>query len=390
MWGKHKKLQDWVGAGLITETQAVTIQAFEDGRKKGKFGRGLVGLSVFAILVGILSIIAANWHEISGFTKISVHVLLNIAVAVGAYRAMQSGKNIWREGFTLAFFGLTLTLIVLIGQVFQLKGETHEALTLWLLATLPFMLIFSNGWITALPWTAAFLTTVGFVAPEYIENLPTVWTHVFYNGLVILLPLALFGDGSLAIMKRLKPAWAEVFLKTGAALLVIVTSLSTLTLIGGFRYYDSSIMDVLYQGRLMMLMPFAAGFAGILFHAMTHAYYKDDPRARAGALFAIVSLVVSSLPFVLMGWESPVMSALIFIAYWAFIGWIAQGLGYLRIVSLAIFIIAIRIFAIYCEVFGTLMDTGVGLIVGGIVMLGLLYGARKMNARLTRKVEVQV
>lgn len=388
MWGRHKKLQNWVEAGLITETQAVTIQMFEDSRKKGRFGRGLVAVSIFAILIGVLSIIAANWHDISGSTKIAVHVLLNIAVAIGAFRAMQRQKDLWREGFALAFFGLTLTLIVLVGQVFQLKGEPHEALMLWMLASLPFMLIFSNGWITALPWVLAFLTTVGFVAGEYLPGLPEVWEYSFTLGLASLLPLALMGDGSLTIMQRLKPAWADIFLKTGYVLLAVVTSLSTFFWVGHNDYTYQQWRASDDQAQLYALIPFALGLLGMGFHAATHGLYRKDAAMKTGALFALVSLSVFFLPVVVMGFAHDVVQALVFIGYWIFIGWVVQGLGWLRLVSLAIFIIAIRIFAIYIEVFGSLMDTGVGLIVGGIVMLGLLWGARKLNTRLTKKVEV--
>jgi hypothetical protein len=57
-----------------------------------------------------------------------------------------------------------------------------------------------------------------------------------------------------------------------------------------------------------------------------------------------------------------------------------------RLVSLAVFVIAIRIFVAYVELFGTLFTTGIGLIVSGLVMLGLIHAARKVNTRLTKGV----
>ncbi len=59
--------------------------------------------------------------------------------------------------------------------------------------------------------------------------------------------------------------------------------------------------------------------------------------------------------------------------------------GHMRVVSLAITVIAIRIYVVYVELFGSLMQTGVGLIIGGVVMLGMIYVARKLNERLTGK-----
>jgi hypothetical protein len=122
--------------------------------------------------------------------------------------------------------------------------------------------------------------------------------------------------------------------------------------------------------------------AALFAHAALYKFYKGDERLKYGALFALVGLLCITLPFLYPAYGGAVLSALLFIAYWIFVGWTAQGMGKLRIVSIAITLIAIRIFMVYVEVFGSLMDTGIGLIVGGAVMLGLIYAARKLNDRI--------
>ena len=102
MWGRHKKLKEWVTAGVLTEPQAQAIEAYEAAHKKGHFGRGLVNLSIFAILVGVLSIIASNWYKIPGEVKIGVHLLLNAGIGTFALWADKKGRDVWREGATLA------------------------------------------------------------------------------------------------------------------------------------------------------------------------------------------------------------------------------------------------------------------------------------------------
>lgn len=378
MWGRHRKLQEWVAAGVITEGAAQAIEAYEDKRKKGHFGRGLVNLSIFAILVGVLSIIASNWHEIPGLVKIGVHVLLNVIVGALALWADRTGRDIWREGAALAFIGLTLTLIVLVGQVYQLTGTAASALGLWLLITLPFFLLMGKTYATAAPWMLAFLATLFMLVSEHIDKLPEDDRAWFYIGIPALLPLALMADGGIAAFRRWRPALAETSLKAG----MVLSGLFACFSIVFWGIGDIHIRPTEYTGQTQALVILAIGLAAMGAHAAWHKFYAGHPHRKAGALFALVGFVVMLLPFITMVPVGSVFSALLFIAYWVFIGWMAQNIGQMRLVSLAIFIIAVRIFIIYCELFGTLMDTGIGLISGGVVMLALIYGARKLNERL--------
>ena len=118
---------------------------------------------------------------------------------------------------------------------------------------------------------------------------------------------------------------------------------------------------------------------------MFHKFYKNNESLKYGALFALTGLLLTTLPFLIPDAGSRILAAIIFIAYWIFIGWLGQGMGHMRLVSLAIIVIAIRIYGIYVELFGSLLTTGIGLISGGVVMLALIYGARKLNTRIRAK-----
>ena len=385
MWSKHKKLEEWVSAGLMTEGQSDAIHAYETAKKRGGFGRNLVGLSLFAILIGVLSIIASNWNVIPGGIKIGVHVLLNLSIGLATLQADRMGKELWREGLAFAFFGLTLTLIILIGQVFQLEGSHAGALLLWMIITLPFMLVFSQTRLTAVPWMIAFLGTLYMNAAHYLEDLSMGWQNVFYHGIAVLLPLAMMADGSSGLFRKIKPVWADIFVKTGCVLLVISVTVTTIFWgeMFGARYWTS--MHEFKRDYGLQFWVYGVAFAGIGIHALIKNFYRDDPVMKAGALFAAVSVLICALPYLVPSGDNSVLKAIVFIAYWIFIGWLGQGLGRMRLVSLAITLIAIRIFAIYVELFGSLMDTGIGLIVGGIVMLCLIAGARRLNRHLVPK-----
>lgn len=377
---KHKKLREWVSAGLMSAEQADSIHAYEEARKSGRFGRGLTGLSLFAILIGMLSIIAANWNEISGDVKIGVHVLLNACVGFIALQSYKKGRDLWREGAALVFMGLTFTLIILIGQVFQMTGTVAGAMLFWLLITLPFFLLMGRGHMTAVPWMLAFLATVWMVLFENIESLPEGQQSLLVLGIGALLPLALMADGAIGRLRAWRPALCDVALRAGLFLSALGASVSLAFWPADDLYRYNHTVLTQTNGLIVL----GLGMAAIAAHAFVYGFYKNDPAMKGGAMFALAGLVGMIVPAILPLGHAEILPALAFIAYWVFVGWLAQGMHKMRLVSLAITIIAIRIFIIYVELFGSLMTTGFGLISGGLVMLVLIYAARRLNKRITR------
>lgn len=389
MAGYKKKVRQWQDAGLISPAQADAIFTWEQDNKAGKFGRGLVGLGLFAMLMGVLSIIAANWYAIPAAVKIGAHLLLNAGVAYIAWRAVTNDKDIVREGAALAFFILTLTLMVLVGQVFQLDGTLTALTATWMIITLPFMWFFGYRHLSGIPWMIAFLASVTVAMSDNIPDLPQYWQMFFVTAVATLLPLGMIADGSLKIFQRAKPAYAEIFVRAGFALLAINATMATFYWLAP-RYDEladlASAAGLSYtNGYLYLIAIFAAALGGIALRAVFGRYFVDDPARKMGTLFCVASVLMIALPLLIPTGASSIAAAIFFIAYWIFIGWLGQQLAWSRLISLSIVLVAIRIFAIYVEVFGDMLSTGVGLIVGGAVLLGLITLARRMNKRLTGK-----
>lgn len=368
---RHKKLQEWLEAGILSEEQAATIHTYEQERKQGRFGRGLIGLSLFAILVGIVSIIAANWAAIPGALKIAVHAGLNLAASAGAIYADRRGKALLREQMTLLFFGLTLTLIILVGQVFQMTGELSDALIFWMVITAPFVLLLGNSYMTAVPFIGALLVTIWTALFQKLAPMPDRYQECFIIGAGALLPLAFMADGAMHRLRRLRPAFADVSLRTGLVLSALGAS-------GALAFWGNGWHGQ-HWAQSDMLAILGLGLAGLAAHALLHQGYRHNELMKYGAIYALAGLIATMLPLIVGGDQGAALPAILFIAYWIFIGWIAQVTGHMRLISLAIFVIAARIFALYVELFGSLMDTGFGLITGGVVMLALLFVARRLN-----------
>lgn len=387
MFGMKHKVRAWRDAGLINPAQADAIFAHERESKRGTFGRNLAATGVFAILLGVLSIIAANWYMIPAEVKIGGHLALNAVVGIITWICAARGRTLARELFTLVFFGLSLTVMALTGQVFQLDGSLSLLLITWMVMTLPFIAIFGRTRVTAVLWMIAFLAVITVVMSEYLEPLPQFWQICFLYGVGTLLPLGLLADGSLRLFQRLKPLYAETFTRTGIALLGFNASMAsfywvtprTHTLV---RAIEGVGMDYTH-GYLILAGIFMAAVVAIAFHAILRGFYRDNPDQRVGVLFVIVSVLMIAMPVLIPGGEMQIAAAILFIIYWIFIGWIGQMLAWSRLISWAIALVALRILGIYIEIFGDMLSTGVGLIVGGAVVLVLIWAARKMNRVLT-------
>ena len=82
----NKKLSEWVSADLITTKQKEQLQAYERNRQKNAALKAMLFLASLCLGLGIVSIIAYNWQQISDAVKLtSYFVLLFIIV----------GVNIW-------------------------------------------------------------------------------------------------------------------------------------------------------------------------------------------------------------------------------------------------------------------------------------------------------
>ncbi|MGB3723998.1 MAG: hypothetical protein WA979_14425, partial [Pacificimonas sp.] len=73
--------------------------------------------------------------------------------------------------------------------------------------------------------------------------------------------------------------------------------------------------------------------------------------------------------------------AFIFAAMWGWIAWESSRAGWRMLFGLAIGALAVRLFIIYLELFGSQAMTGFGLILGGLLLIGLALGGRRIFRR---------
>jgi uncharacterized membrane protein len=352
-----RRLGRWVEAGLIASDQAEAIAVFERDRGRPAFLYAVAGLGGLAIFIGFVSIVAANWGAIPGRVKIGVDLVLVAALGQTVAAFDRRGQALAREIAILVIYGAVLASIALIGQVYQLGGQLHSALSIWTLLT-ALVLAWGRSAILAFVWAMGLQATYWAWLARLAER-PGI-EEAWMVGAVVWAPLVLLLVGRSAWLTARRSAFARMFRAVGWAELVLAGT------VGSAAFYTDTRSQEL-QG-LWLGMPVSAVLAGVLFWQMNRS--AGDRMSR---WLLVACLVLTYVPALISPGDLDVLAALCSIVLWFLVALTAHRSGSAPLLNLATAVIGIRLLVVYFEVFGSLLSTGVGLVSGGLLTLGLLW-----------------
>jgi uncharacterized membrane protein len=108
-----------------------------------------------------------------------------------------------------------------------------------------------------------------------------------------------------------------------------------------------------------------------------------DRKVSMGLSVSFVLLAVfTTMPLVLGLGEHEVWGTLLSIVLWWALAVTAVYAGHKRIFDTITLMITIRILVVYFEVFGSMLETGIGLVISGIMILGLAWVWYRFRDRL--------
>lgn len=366
-YGVEGKLDDWRREGLISNDQASRIAAFEAGRGRPKLALALAALGAFTIGVGIIAIIAANWDAIPIGPRLSLHILINLALGAFVWHAAGRPVEAARlEGGALLLSLSTLALIAHIGQSFQLQGSLSGLMGGWLLLSTPFTLALARGGLNRWVWVLGLFTWTGAVLSDHWDALH----EKRLSASILVLFLALFYMARLA--PRPVPAvWARHLGQVAVG--ALIGGLTILLLVLRPLIDGVPEPDVMWDAGI-------GGALGMVAIAAAHALCSPD---RAGVRLAFGALLalappLSVLPFLLDGTLAAILTGVLFCLYWialARLALLTERPGWFRV---AVALIAVRVFVAYLDATGGLLATGFGLVLAGAVLLGLAIAARRV------------
>ena len=356
-----QQLKRWTDADLITSDQAERILVFEKHRPRPGFMFAVAALAGFAVALGLVSIVAGNWDLMPGRMKLTLDLIAVIGIGQAVVVARSRSPGWLADAVQLVFLGLVLASIALVGQVYQLGGALWQALLAWSVLTLPLMALGSSpllglAWLTGLSVT--YFVSLGELAAGGSSWADHALAAVYWA------PLIALGLGRAAWLRRLRPGYALVFRAAAWTMLVLMACVASLA------FYDG-----LARGERT---PWAVVGVSLVATAALCFDTPSTPAGRARRLLLALLFAASHLPLFMPHGQWPVAAAFSFISVFAVVAWVAHRKGLPKLLHLATAVIGVRLLAIYFEVFGTLLDTGVGLVIGGLLTLAITwFWARK-------------
>ena len=374
----------WKEAGVIDDSAFERIVAWENANRRPVWLWAVAGMGALAIALGLLALVGANWETIPSWLKLAVDIGLNALCAAAVFVCWQRGRAGPREIAALLLFALVLSGIALIGQIYQLQSAPWRALVFWLALCTPFLALVTTTRLVATLWFASAVTT-WFVAGDLVADL-LVYLGILRSGerrwwlgsvlflkLLTWLPACLF----IAVGCARRPwpparAQGDLLLQLAFAGLVLATSLSVA--------FDAGEGHVAGSLVLAGVAAVATLLAGAALWFATDGLLRRATLALLGLSFA--TWLAGLLPASNGTLAHDVLRSLLFILYWAAIGWMAARAGWRGLFGVAFTVIGLRLLVLYFEALGGLSATGLGLIGGGVLCLGLSW----LGWRLTRRV----
>ena len=370
----NKFLKRWHAAGLLSDEQVQRIEEYEQEHASASWVLyGLTGLGVLVVLVGVISIIAANWIVLPDGVKIALYFITLLALATATLFRL-STPGVLREALLCSFGLYLLAGIGLIGQIYHLVSDGYSGIFLWLLLLLPMQFLTESRLLNNL-WFFGLLTAVSLWNFETIND-ETAIRNIFVT---LSLPYLTIGLGyCLGVRAEAFSVAARIW---GFAVLLFPCA------IGGNVAWSVGHQGMLKESwsvGLWPLLPLAGAlFAGIT--AQARGFKKSTLITYAIYTVLVTSFIISAIPltFPLEG-EHPILGCTLFILAWAGAAAIAAGMDRKRLFDCAALVIGIRFIVVYFQVFGSLAATGIGLILSGSVILGIAYAWFRFRGKVAK------
>lgn len=369
-----KKLAIWQEENLISKAQADAIMNYENKNGKPLLMNSFLFLAVFCIGLGTISLIASNWQIIPNWIKLLSDFLLLIIISSQVYKRSRLEQTFRFEGLLILYAIMVLASIGLIAQIYQLQPNGYTAYFIWALLTAPLLcytqkLVLPIVWfpiftassidlLTNIRWFDRILEIVERSFPYAISIIGILTLSFVYRLLAIH-----FRTRLAAVIKALK-----FWLVFDIAILVITMDFTT-----SWSMFSSISWGKIHLGNdfvsanvICFSVIAVAGFG-----YFSHKYNYSRLLTCELAILLGFSLIYMSLPHntdILNMWGFLLtMASLSCLCAYALIK------GRHKLLNWATGLMALRFFIGYIQVFGSLLTTGIGLIISGIVFLTIIY-----------------
>lgn len=372
MIGLERNLSRWQAAGLIDAATADSIREHERQNGRPVVMWAVAGIALMALALGLALIVAANWDRIPGHVKLGVHFAAALAAALALVDGLRRPRALQAEGALFLLVAFVLAGIALQGQVYQLASPIWQPLALWAILCGPVLVLAGTTYLTG--------TALGIMLGALALALAA---HGFerYGDVDTLLVGA---AGSIPLLLLALSGWTARGSSFAAALRLI--SLAYLLAVASIAHlvWATTVTPEDARDALEALsLPAVSVLICLLALRQETAAQRRVLTVIVGAAFAATAIAILTPHG--EGWSWRLAGAILFGFMWASIAWAAAANGWRFLFGLGVTAIAVRLFIVYFEVFGSLASTGIGLIAGGLLVLALLAIWRRAMAWLPRR-----
>lgn len=381
-----KKLIEWQKENVIDSTTANRITQYEKKRSKPLILWAIGGLGAFTIIVGFVSIIAANWLHTPDWVKLSVDLVACLAIAVALYRSIdREGSNtekLWmREVLVIFYYGFTLASMALIGQTYQLGGSLAKLFLIWTIATIPLALL-GRGKFLAVLWLFGSATTY-LLNVETLHDFIRTLTNSRHLSMAIFVSLYLLGPLFFILISRVP--WLVRERPVAAS---EISRFSWLAIIAfgwmcQFLWYEGAIYGYGDVSGYVIAICFIATAAMVYFIPALYSDEHSDTHLSMRVVITTVFLLGSTA--IWHQYNLALVGALTNLLYLCVLAWAALKIKSTTLFNAVTALICLRIVFIYFEVFGSMLETGIGLIIGGALTLSIAWWWFKRSDALAQQ-----
>ncbi|WP_428482178.1 DUF2157 domain-containing protein [Pyruvatibacter mobilis] len=408
-------LDRWAQKGLVDPARipAILKEAEGSGSERGLTSI-LAVLGVILLGFAAMSFVAANWGEMSKLAKLLIlfgGMWASLGVAIWQVRANGTEHPIYAEAAILLAVSLFGVAIMLIGQMYHVGGEYSGGLMLWMAGALV------TAWLA--PSRAALALAI-ILAPAWslaalMENPASLhWQFVIPMSLAGLLVAEMGWRAGAHLLLIAWGVWATITgvwlvgerewtgpeaFAVGTLFAILVTAKGHLPLRLIAPFEDAMIhwglLAALGSGVLMLLasedaqaplteyLVVALIFTGaavatiVMGHQARRLTYLDATALAAMAFFTL------AYPYLLAA--APAVEWLLVIALFAAAIWavsygmrthdrFSTNLGFVLFAGMALYV--------YLRTVGTLLDTSLVFIIGGLLLIGLSIGIARVRRQM--------